>query len=63
MSSWVGAVARKVQLRLLEDGDQVGQPVDHRLAFAQLVGIVEVGEVAGRQLLVGAEQRAGSPLC
>ena len=42
----VGAVLREVELGLLEDADQVGQAIHHRLAFAELVRVVEVGEVA-----------------
>ena len=53
----VGAVLREVELGLLEDADQVAEAVDHRLAFAELVGVVEVGEVAARELGVGVDQR------
>ncbi len=41
----VGAVLREVERRVLEDGDQVGEPIDHLLAAAELVGVVEVGQV------------------
>ena len=41
----LGAVLREVERRVLEDGDQVGEPVHHLLAVAELVGVVEVGEV------------------
>ena len=47
----------EVEFRFLEDGDQVGQAVDSVLAFAQLVGVVEVGKVAARQLAVGLDER------
>ena len=52
-----GAVLREVEFRLLEDADQVGQSLDHRRAFAELVGVVEVGEVAFRQAGIGIDQR------
>ncbi len=53
----VGAVLREVQLRLLKDGNQVAQPLNHFLAFAQFVGVVEVRKVAAGQLAVGVNQR------
>jgi len=53
----VGAVLREVELGLLEDADQVGQAIDHRLAFAELVGVVEVREVAAGEPSVGVDQR------
>ena len=49
----LGAVAAKVQPRVVEDGDQVRQPVDHLLALAQLVGVVEVGDVDHALEVVG----------
>ena len=51
------AVLREVELGLLEDADQVGQAIDHRLAFAELVRVVEVGEVAAGEAGVGVDQR------
>ena len=53
----VGAVLREVELGLLEDADQVGQAIDHRLAFAELVRVVEVGKVAAGEPRVGVDQR------
>jgi len=53
----LGAVLREVELGLLEDADQVGQAIHHRLAFAELVGVVEVGEVAAGEARVGFDQR------
>ena len=53
----VGAVLREVELGLLEDADQVGQAIHHRLAFAELVRVVEVGEVAAGKPRVGVDQR------
>ena len=40
-----GAVLREVERRVLEDGDEVGQPVDQLLAGGELGRVVEVGEV------------------
>ena len=53
----LGAVLREIEFGLLEDADEVGQAIHHRLAFAELVRIVEVGEVAARQARVGVDQR------
>ena len=53
----LGAVLREVELGLLEDADQVGQALHHRLPFAELVRVVEVGEVAAGQPRVGVDQR------
>ena len=50
----VSPVLREVEFWLLEDVDEVGQALHHRLAFAKLVGIVEVGEVAAGQAGVGS---------
>jgi hypothetical protein len=41
----LGAVLREVEGRVLEDGDPVGEPLDHRLAAGELRGIVEVRHV------------------
>ena len=46
----VGAVFGEIQRLVLEDADQVGEPVHHLLAAAELAGIVEirhVGELVG----------------
>ena len=48
-SGVLGAVLREVELGLLTDADEVGQALHHGLAFAELVRVVEVGEVAARQ--------------
>ena len=53
----VGAVLGKVELGLLEDADQIGQTIDHRLAFPELVRVVEVGEVAAGQPRIGVDER------
>ena len=52
----LGAVLREVEFGLLEDADQVGELLHHVLAFAELVGVVEVGEVTFRQAGVGIHQ-------
>ncbi len=53
----VGAVLREVELGAREDVDQVGQPLDLGLSFAELVGIVEVGEIAAGQPVIGLHER------
>ena len=50
-----GAVLREIERLVLEDGDQVGEPVHHLLAAAELGGVVEVRHVGQ---LVGVGQRA-----
>ena len=49
-----GAVLGEVEGRVLEDGDEVGEPVHHLLAAAELGGVVEVRHVGQ---LVGVGQR------
>ena len=51
-----GPVLPKVQFGLLEDGDQVAQALDLCRVFAQLVGVVEIGEITARQPGVGVDQ-------
>ncbi len=41
----LGAVAAEIEGGVLENGDQVGEAVHHLLAPAELVGVVEVGDV------------------
>ncbi len=53
----LGSVLREVELRLLEDGDEVGQAIDHCLTFAEFVWVVEAGKVAAGQASVGVDQR------
>jgi hypothetical protein len=48
----LGAVPGEVEGRVLEDGDQVGEPVHHLLAAAELGGVVEVREV-GKLVSIG----------
>ena len=55
----VGAVPGKVERWILEEGDEVGEPVDYLLAAAQLVRIVEVRHIGE---LIGAGQRRDDPL-
>ena len=50
----LGAVLGEVERLVLKDGDQVGEPVHHLLAAAELVGVVEVRHVGQ---LVGVGQR------
>ena len=50
----VGAVLREIERLVLEDGDEVGEPVHHLLAAAELGGVVEVRHVGQ---LVGVGQR------
>ena len=38
----LGAVLREIERRILEDGDEVGEPVHHLLAAAELCRVVEV---------------------
>ncbi|GAB6043472.1 hypothetical protein JCM17961_41500 [Endothiovibrio diazotrophicus] len=47
----LGAVAAEVQRRVLEDGDQVGEPIDHPLAAAELGCVGEIGQVGEAVLL------------
>lgn len=54
----IGPVAGEVEGGLLKDGDQAGEPVHQLLAAAQLGLVVEVGKVAGAQLLIGRHQRS-----
>ena len=52
----IRAVFREIQLGLLEDGDKVGEPLDHGVSLAELVGVVEVREVALGQPGVGLDE-------
>ena len=49
----LGAVAAEVESRVVEDGDEVGEAVHHLLALAELVGVVEVGDVDHALEVVG----------
>ena len=48
-----GAVAAEVERRGVEDGDEVGEAVHHLLALAELVRVVEVGDVDHALEIVG----------
>ena len=50
-------VAREVELRILENRDQVGEPFNKLFATTKLGLVVEVGEVALAQLLVSGHER------
>ena len=50
----LGAVLGKIECFVLEDGDEVGKPVHHFLAAAELGGVVEVRQVGQ---LIGIGQR------
>ena len=52
----VGAVLGEVELGAREDVDQVGQPFDLGLPFAELVGIVEIREVAVGEPVIGLHE-------
>ena len=54
MSSPSARFLREVERLVFEDGDQVGEPVHHLLAAAELGGVVEVRHVGQ---LVGIRQR------
>ena len=41
----LGAVAAEVERGIVEDGHQVAEAVHHLLALAELVGVVEVGDI------------------
>ena len=51
------AVVREIQLGLLEDADEVGEAIHHRLPLAQFVRVVEVGEIAASKARVGVDER------
>lgn len=53
----LGTILGKVECRILKDADQLGQLLDHVLALAELVGVVEVRKVAARKLFIGRNQR------
>jgi len=50
-----GAVLRKIQRLALEDGDQVRQTIHHLLAAAELVRVIEIGEI--RELVRTRQRR------
>ena len=52
----VGAVFGEIQFGLLEDADEVLQSLHHGVAFAELVGIVEIGEVGAGESGIGGHE-------
>jgi len=54
----LGAVGAEVEPGVLEDGDEVGEAVDHFLAAPELVGVVEVGEGDDALEIVGVGEPA-----
>lgn len=55
----IGTVLREVQRRVFKRGDQVGEPIHHLFASAELGGVIEVRHVGQ---LVGCSQRAHDAL-
>ncbi len=53
----LGAVLGEIECGLFEDGDEVGEAVHHVLAFAELVRVVEVREVAAGEAGVLVDER------
>ena len=51
----VGAVLREIERLVLEYGDEIGEPLDHLLADAELGGVVEVRHVGE---FIGVGQRS-----
>ena len=57
MSSCSARFSEKSSAGVVEDGDQVAQSLDAGLAVAELVRVVEVGEIAAGKPCVGVDQR------
>jgi hypothetical protein len=55
----LGAVLREIERRVLEDGNQVGEPIHHLLAAAELRGVIEIREI---RELVGVGKRGNDLL-
>ena len=53
----VRAVFGEIELRLLEDADQVCQFFHHRGSFAKFIRVVEVGEITAGEPGVGVDER------
>ena len=49
----LGAIAPEIEIGAVEDGDQVGEPIHHLLALAELVLVVEIGLVDDALEIVG----------
>ena len=56
----LGAVLREVQLRFLEDGDEVGEALHLAGPFAEFVWVVEVRKISAGQAGIGVNGGAGS---
>jgi len=54
----LGAVSTEVERWIVEDGDEIGEPIHHVLALAEFVGVVEVGYVNHALEVVGLGQLA-----
>jgi hypothetical protein len=53
----VGPILREIQFRLLKDGDEIAKEFDPILSLAQLVRVVEVGEVSAGKSAVRVDER------
>ena len=53
----LGAVLREIERGVLEDGDEIAELLDLLGAIAELVRVVEVGEVAAGEAGVGVDER------
>ena len=52
----LGAVLREVQLRFLEDGDEVGEALHLGRPFAEFVWVVEVRNISAGQAGIGVNE-------
>ncbi len=60
----LGAVLGEVELRLLEDGDEVGEFFYAGGAVAEFVRVVEIREIGTGQVAgIGVDQGLRSPAC
>ncbi len=57
MSSFSARFFREIEGGVLEDGDEVAEALDLRLALAEFVRVVEVGKVAAGEAGVGVDER------
>src|ERR1019366_3261181 len=53
----LGAVLGEVQLRLLEDGDEVGELLYASRAVAEFIGVVKIRKIAAGQAGIGVDER------
>ena len=54
----LGAVAAEVERWVVEDGDQIGESVNHVLALAEFVGVVEIGNINHTLEVIGFRELA-----